>query len=165
MNYLWAAKQARERLNCSKCGWEKEIIFFLVKICSLKSRRLCLFLFAEFLIFFQNRNSAKWVEQCGQIGWFIALWATFQSLMQQLFCPNRPHFLATFVKLLKYFIFKWNHFRATFTDIGQLFNWSHWAWRVKINTFWSQLSNERKSNSKAKSEEGIGRGFGFWYSW
>ena len=31
-------------------------------------------------------------EQCDQIGRFIALWATFQSLLQQLFCPNRPHF-------------------------------------------------------------------------
>ena len=31
-------------------------------------------------------------KQCDQIGRFIALWATFQSLWQQLFCPNRPHF-------------------------------------------------------------------------
>ena len=31
-------------------------------------------------------------EQCDQIGRFIAFWATFPSLWQQLFCPNRPHF-------------------------------------------------------------------------
>ena len=30
--------------------------------------------------------------QCDQIGRFIALWATFQSLWQQLFCPNNPHY-------------------------------------------------------------------------
>ena len=31
-------------------------------------------------------------SQCDQIGRFIAFWATFQSLRQQLFCPNCPHF-------------------------------------------------------------------------
>ena len=30
--------------------------------------------------------------QRDQIGRFIALWASFQSLWQQLFCPNCPHF-------------------------------------------------------------------------
>ena len=29
--------------------------------------------------------------QCDQIGQFIGLWATFQSLWKQLFCPNFPH--------------------------------------------------------------------------
>ena len=29
--------------------------------------------------------------QCDQIGRFIWLWATFQSLCQQLICPNLPH--------------------------------------------------------------------------
>ena len=36
----------------------------------------------------QRRN---W-SQCDQVGRFIALWATFQNLWQQLFCPNHPHF-------------------------------------------------------------------------
>ena len=27
-------------------------------------------------------------DKCDQIGRFIALWATFQSLRQQLFCPK-----------------------------------------------------------------------------
>ena len=31
-------------------------------------------------------------QQGDQIGQFIVLWATFQSLWQQLFCPNCPHF-------------------------------------------------------------------------
>ena len=30
-------------------------------------------------------------RQCDQIGRFFALWATFQSLWQQLFCPNLPN--------------------------------------------------------------------------
>ena len=30
--------------------------------------------------------------QCDQIGRFIELWANFQCLWQQLFCPNLPHF-------------------------------------------------------------------------
>ena len=30
-------------------------------------------------------------EQCGQIWQCIELWATFQSLRQQLVCPNLPH--------------------------------------------------------------------------
>ena len=43
--------------------------------------------------------------RCDQIGRFIALWATFLSLWQQLFCPNRPHFWAYLVKVWKSFIF------------------------------------------------------------
>ena len=31
-------------------------------------------------------------KQCDQIKQLIALWATFQSLWQQLFCPNFRHF-------------------------------------------------------------------------
>ena len=30
--------------------------------------------------------------QCDQIGRFMAIWAIFRSLWQQLFCLNRPHF-------------------------------------------------------------------------
>ena len=40
-----------------------------------------------------------------QIGRFIGLWATFQSLWQQLFCPNLTHSLAIFVKVSKSLIF------------------------------------------------------------
>ena len=43
--------------------------------------------------------------QCDQIGQFIALWVTFQSLCQQLFCQNHPYFLAIFVKRSKSFMF------------------------------------------------------------
>ena len=39
-------------------------------------------------------------QQCDQIGQFIGFWATFQSLWQQLICPNLPHFQAIF-KLAK----------------------------------------------------------------
>ena len=39
--------------------------------------------------------------QCDQIGQFIGLWATFQSLWTQLFCPNIPHSQAIFCKGVK----------------------------------------------------------------
>ena len=40
-----------------------------------------------------------------QIGQFIALWATFQSLYQQFICPNLPHSQTIFVNLSKYILF------------------------------------------------------------
>ena len=65
-------------------------------------------------------------EQCDQIGRFNALWATFQSLWQQLFYPNRPDFLAIFVNLSKSLIFLveiiYGQLLQTFDD----FYWSHW---------------------------------------
>ena len=66
--------------------------------------------------------SARCCEQYDQIGRFIALWATIQSLRQQLLCPNWKHFR----QFLKRFHFLWYHFWATFKDIWRLFYWSHW---------------------------------------
>ena len=37
-----------------------------------------------------NEKDVK--DQCDQIGRYIALWGTFQSLWQQLCCPNRRRF-------------------------------------------------------------------------
>ena len=37
-----------------------------------------------------NTTTVDW-NQCDQIGRFIGLWAIFQSLWQQLNCPNLPH--------------------------------------------------------------------------
>ena len=61
------------------------------------------------------------LDQCDQIGRFIALWINFQRLWQQLFCPNKHHLNAIFWKVSKLFISKWNNFWATFIDIWQLF--------------------------------------------
>ena len=61
-----------------------------------------------------------YIVQCDQIGRFIALWSTFQSLRQQLFCPSCPHFQAIFVKVTKYFIFLVESFLGNFIDIWQL---------------------------------------------
>ena len=57
-------------------------------------------------------------EQCDQ----IALWATFQSQWQQLFCPNCFHSNTIFVKASKTFIFLVKSFWATFIDIWRLFS-------------------------------------------
>ena len=60
-------------------------------------------------------------NQCYHIGQFITLWATFQSLRQQLFSPKRPHSQAIFVKVSKSFIFMVQLFLATFKDNWHLF--------------------------------------------
>ena len=43
--------------------------------------------------------------QCNQIGRFIGIWATFQSLWQQLIWPNLPTFLDNFFKGVKIYHF------------------------------------------------------------
>ena len=62
---------------------------------------------------------------CGLIGRFIALWATFWSLWQQLFSPKRPHFLAIFVKVSKSFISLVKSFLGNFYRRLATFYWSH----------------------------------------
>ena len=68
--------------------------------------------------FLQFCNAKVCCRQCNQIGRFIALWVTFQSLRQQLFCPNRPHFQAIY------------HFSSeilgNFYRHLATFYWSHW---------------------------------------
>ena len=64
-------------------------------------------------------------HQCDQIEQFIALWATFQSRWQQLFCPNRPHCLAIFVKVSKLFSFIVKSFLGNFYRHLATIYWSH----------------------------------------
>ena len=52
--------------------------------------------------------------QCDQIGQFIGLWATFQSLWQQLICPNLPRSETFLVKVSKSFIFLVKSFLGNF---------------------------------------------------
>ena len=60
-----------------------------------------------FLISFRNLKSTfkHNYGQCDQIGRYIGLWVTFQSLWQQLACPNILHSSAIFVKVSKSLIF------------------------------------------------------------
>ena len=44
-------------------------------------------------------------DQCDQIWRFFGLWATFESLWQQLICPNLPSFLSNFCKGVKIYHF------------------------------------------------------------
>ena len=80
------------------------------------------------------------LDQCDQIGRFNALWATFQSLWQQLFCPDRPHFWATFVKMLKSFMFLVESFLGNFYRHLATFYWSHWCRLALINCHCPKLS-------------------------
>ena len=63
-------------------------------------------------------------HQCAQIGRFIGLWATYQSLWQQLVLPKSPTFLGNFCKGVKFFYF------SSELILGQLFtghiDW-HWV--------------------------------------
>ena len=66
------------------------------------------------LVLLSKQENEKRSLQCDQIGQFIALWTIFQSLWQQLFCPNQPHFYAIFGKVSKPFIFLMKYFLGNF---------------------------------------------------
>ena len=74
-------------------------------------------------------------NQCDQIGRFIGLWATLQSLWQQLICPHLPHSTAIFVKVSKSLIFLVKSFLGNFwrffsghTALGPTFHcFSFWC--------------------------------------
>ena len=57
------------------------------------------------LLIKKHKSQSTRPLQCDQIGRFIALWATFQSLWQQLFCPKSPTFLVNFCKVVEIFHF------------------------------------------------------------
>ena len=50
-----------------------------------------------------RRDETREREQCDQIGQFIGLWATFQSLWQPFILPKFPTFLGIFCKGVKIF--------------------------------------------------------------
>ena len=64
-------------------------------------------------------------DQCDQIGSSIGLWATFQSLWQQLVCPNLTQSQAIFVKVSKSFILLVKSFLGNFYSHFATFYWSH----------------------------------------
>ena len=63
----------------------------------------------------------SWCGQCDQIGRFIGLWTTFQSLWQQFICPNVLHSKAIFVKVSKSLILLVKSFLGKFKDIWRFF--------------------------------------------
>ena len=82
-----------------------------------------------------NYNYLASCDQRDQIGRFIALWATFQSLWQQLFYPNCPHFWAIFMKLSKHFIFLVKSFLGNFFRHLTTFYRSHWSCNTLVVVF------------------------------
>ena len=64
--------------------------------------------------------------QCDQIGRFIALWANFQSLWQQLICKNCVTFLGNFYKGVKIFHYSCEIILGNFYRYLATFYWSHW---------------------------------------
>ena len=92
--------------------------------------------------------SSSGLLQCDQIGRFIGFWATFQSLLHQLFCPNCPHSAAIFVKVSKTLIFLVKSFLGNFYRHLATFYWSHCLGTylrstrqvsVSIFAFWRRL--------------------------
>ena len=51
----------------------------------------CLLRSTHFKIYWDPQEEVEASKQCDQIGQFIGLWETFQSLWQQIICPNFPH--------------------------------------------------------------------------
>ena len=95
----------------------------------------CLFTLNNFLINWWKHRWCAWDtypgqqdgrHQCDQIGQFIGIWAGFQSLWQQLNCPNLTHSLSIFVKVSKLFIFLVKPFLGNFYGHMAIFIWSHW---------------------------------------
>ena len=75
-----------------------------------------------------------------RLGDFIALWATFQRLWQQLFCPNCPHFWGNFVMVSNYFIFLVKSFLGNFSRHLATLYWSHCLLtKVSCNPVWDDL--------------------------
>ena len=64
-------------------------------------------------------------QQCNQIGRFVVLWSTIESLWQQLICPNLSHSWASFVKVSKSFVFLVNSLLGNFYRHLAIFFWSH----------------------------------------
>ena len=96
--------------ECNSAQWLVKIVAWLAT-----SNYSCLL--------FQRRVALKilWHQQCDQIGQFIALWATFLSLWQQLLSPNCRIFWQ-FVKWVKNFHFSIEiSFGPLFIDIWWLF--------------------------------------------
>ena len=87
-------------------------------------------------------------QQCNQIGRFVVLWSTIESLWQQLICPNLSHSWASFVKVSKSFIFLVNSLLGNFYRHLAIFFWSHWL-----------LANHTFKPS------GYGRRLAFWRPW
>ena len=112
--------------------------------------------------------------QCDQIGRFVALWANFESLWQQLFCPNRPHFKAIFEKVLESFIFLVKSFMGNFyRHLAALF-WSHCCCCGDDGRWWTCEKEifliERLIQLKIKERDSLGFFFtlrikdGLWFS-
>ena len=84
------------------------------------------------------RTSEKGQRQCDQIGQLIELWATLQSLWQQLFCSNHPHLQAIFEKVSKSFTFLVKYFLGNFYIKLATFYWSNWPETRLQNWYYNQ---------------------------
>ena len=81
--------------------------------------------------------------QCDQIRWFIALWATFQSLWQQLICPNCPHFRGFLYRCQNISFFLVKSFLGNFDDRHlATFYWSHTDQSLPVSVNQGELGGQ-----------------------
>ena len=101
--------------------------------------RCALYLSNAILETIDFRGRRRWwrfaFPQCDQIGRFIGLWATLQSLLHQLICPNLLHTWAIFEKVSKYVIFIVKTFLGNFYRHLATFYWSHCSPPPSVSLF------------------------------
>ena len=85
----------------------------------------------EFHLFLDN------VTRLGDLFQFRRI---FQSLWQQLFCPNCPYFWAIFIQLSKYLIILVESFLGNFYRYLATVYWSQWSWVGLGYTILTKLS-------------------------
>ena len=74
-----------------------------------------------------------------------------QSLWQQLFCPNHPHFQTIFVKVSKSFIFLVKSFLGNFYRNLATFYWSHCG-TTYLAIQWRVVEEYKRHVSACKSQ-------------
>ena len=93
-------------------------------------------------------------KQCDQIERFIGLWANFQSLWQQLICPNLT-FLSISCKSVKIFNFSCEIILGNFYRHLATFVLSHWLWAkwksatldlIEDRNWWPQINFNFRSS-------------------
>ena len=94
-------------------------------------------------------------SQCDQIGQFIGLWTTFQSLWQKLICPNLLHAYAIFIKVSKSSEIIFGQFLKTFGDfllvtlLTSYYNSAQW---IRLMIYFEKgnfLNVQKQKKSKA----------------
>ena len=123
VQWFWQKAGVQEAMNSNPSNVDWMSIFTL--ICCI----ICNFCLKKTKINLKVASGG----QFDQIWRFFGLWATFQSLWQQVICPILLNSQTIFVKVSKSFIFLVKSFLGNFYRHLAIFIWSHW-WRPILKT-------------------------------